>query len=216
MAGLSGAIADAVPGAVGRPPKGKKGRKRWLLIVVGAGVLLVLVMVLKRKGSGEEEVPKAKPEIVAPATGLETGLGGGLGGGSVGGGEQVPVPGLEGAPGPVGAEGAPGPPGPAEAPGASPADVKAAESAAYHRGVEKVNAQHKAKKTAVKKPGHPHKPAPHTAPKHKNAKKTPVHHHAARHHAPAHHAPAHKAPVHHAAAKPTPAHHPAPKPKKRR
>ncbi len=170
----------------------KKNHRRWLLYAAGAGALLALVVLLaKRKGSTSPE-----GEVVAPANVEgETGGPGGAAGAQLGSELNAFRAELPGAVAEgnqtLAAEQAAGFTGVEQALAnvesqlekgyASPSQVRAAEEAAYHRGVSVVKEQDKAKAAAAKTatthktPGRPaKKSAPHhTAPK--PHKKTSAH-----------------------------------------
>ncbi len=198
--------------------KGKGKHRKTVILLVAGGAILLLVILLKRKGAKPAEEPLPAGATRPPAEVTSGGVGGDQASGTgalAGTVEAVPVP-EPGPEGPTGPEGIPGPPGEAPA-GADPAAVKAAEEAAYRRGIEKVKSQTGKGPAASKahKPAKKHHSAPkphkgkakHKAPAHKGTKhKHPAHkkakppaHHAARHHAAPkpHKAAHHKAPAKH-------------------
>lgn len=194
------------------PAVSVKGKSRkWLLYAAGAGVLLALIFLLRKKGPAAETSPGGT--VVSPEG---TPAGAGISGGGEG---SSPAPAAPAAPslnlgGPLN-------PGEsvsgraasaggeveasrareaAENAGASPEQVKSAEEAAYHRGVAVVKKQDKEKAAAAKAKTVAAKAAPKPQkPKHKTTPKPTAKPHGGRSHtkpAPAaHHA-------HHAAPKP--------------
>lgn len=156
-----------------------KGKSRkWLLYAAGAGVLLALIFLLRKKTPSPEAAPAgaiSAPEnlastgegvgsAVAPAAAPTLNLGGPLNPGesvsarSANSGGEVEASRAREA---------------GENAGLTPDQVKAAETAAYHRGVEKVKKQDREKAAAAKaKAAAPKKPSP--KPHKGKAKPAPV------------------------------------------